>query len=118
MTYYAIIFVLGTIISWISLIIVIPIARKMAEFSMPPWPETLWKLAIVSACGNAVAMGLDPINGFLSWIVGAIVFWTFMVKWFDVDFFGAVIIVVVSWFLRIVFGGMLMAIILGAFAAS
>lgn len=115
---YVIIFVLGTIISLISLLIVIPIARKIAEFSMPPWPEALWKLAVVSACGNAVAMGLNPISSFLSWIVGAAVFWTFMVKWFDVDFFGAIVIVIVSGFLRIMLGGMLIAIILSSFAAS
>ena len=115
---YVIIFVLSTIISLVSLLIVIPLARKIADFSMPPWPEALWKLAVVSACGNAVAMGLDPINGFLSWIVGAAVFWMFMVKWFDVDFFGAIVIVIVSWFLRIVLGGVLIAIILSAFAAS
>ncbi|MDY7009618.1 MAG: hypothetical protein SVV80_02560 [Planctomycetota bacterium] len=114
---YVIIFVLGSVISWISLMIVIPIAQKWAEFSMPPWPETMWKLAVVSACGNAVAMCLDPINGFLSWIVGAVVFWTFMVKWFDVDFFGAIVIVIISWVLRVVLGGVLIGILMSAFAA-
>lgn len=113
---YVIIFVLGTIVSLISLLIVIPIARKLADFSMPPWPEALWKLAVVSACGNAVAMGLDHINGFLSLIVGAAVFWTFMVKWFDVDFFGAIVIVIVSWVLRIILGSVLIGLAMSAFA--
>ena len=114
---YVIILLVGTVISWISLLIVIPIAQKVADFSMPPWPETLWKLAVVSACGNAVAMCLDPINVFLSWIVGAVVFWTFMVKWFDVDFFGAIVIVIITWVLRIVLTGVLIGFFLGALSA-
>ena len=107
---YALAFLVGTAISWIGLIIVIPIAQRIAEFSLPPWLETLWKLAVIAGAGNLVAILLDPVHFFLSWVVGFVVFWWLMVKWFDVDFFGAVIIVVVSWVIRI----LLMALIMGA----
>lgn len=97
---YLLHFLLGTAISWITLLIVIPIAQKLADFSMPPWGETLWKLAVVAAAGSAVAVVVNPINVWLSWIVGAVIFWIFMVKWFDVDLFAAGVIVAVSWVAR------------------
>ncbi len=103
---YVLVFLIGTVITWVSLIIIIPIAQKLAEFSMPPWPETLWKLAVVAAAGNIISVALDPLHHLLSWAVGFVVFWALMVKWFDVDLFGAVIIVVVSWFLRLVLVGL------------
>ena len=99
---YLLVFVLGTIISWVALNVVIPIAQKLGDFSMPPWREMAWKLAVIAAAGNLVTIILDPVNVFLSWVVGVIVFWTFMVKWFQVDFFGGFMIVVVSWVLQIV----------------
>ncbi len=98
---YVIAFLVWTLISWISLLIVIPISRKLADFSMPPWPETLWKLAVVAASGNLLAIVLGPVHFVLGWIAGVVVFFIFMVKWFHVDLFGAVIIVVVSWVVRI-----------------
>jgi len=112
---YAILFLLLTFVSGVSLLIVIPIAQKLADFSMPPWPETLWKLALVAAGVNAIGLALDPVNVFLSWIVGAVAFWTIMVKWFDVDLFGAMVIVVVSWVARIILGQILVGIVEAAF---
>jgi hypothetical protein len=64
--------------------------------------------------GNGISMALDPIHTFLSWVVGFIVFWTFMVKWFDVDFFGAVIIVFVSWAIRILLLGAIFTAVMTA----
>ncbi len=91
---------LGTIVSWVVLLIVIPIAQKFADFSMPPWSEALWKLAVVAAAGSAVSIFLDPVNIWLSLLVGAGVFWIFMYKWFDIDMFGAMVIVFISSTLR------------------
>ncbi len=92
--------VVGTVISWVSLMIIVPIAQAIASFSMPPWPETMGKLAIVALVGNVLAVILEPINTFLSWVVGGIVFFYLMYRWFDVDVFGAIVIVVVSWVVR------------------
>jgi hypothetical protein len=110
---YVLAFLIGTLVSWVMLLIVVPIARKLADFSMPPWPETLWRLAIVAAAVNLVTIALDPVNAIVSWVAGAIVFFTLMVKWFDVDLFGAVIIVVVSWFARMLILGAVMAAVAG-----
>ena len=104
---------LGTIVSWVTLLIVVPIARKLADFAWPPWPEALWKLAVIALAGNVITVALDPVNALLSWAVGGVVFWVLMVKWFEIDLFGAIVIVFVSWIVRVV----LMVHLLGALVA-
>ncbi|GAH67003.1 unnamed protein product, partial [marine sediment metagenome] len=86
--------------SWVSLLIIVPIARKLADFAFPPWPEALWKLAVIALACNVVAVALDPVHFILSLVAGAVVFFTLMVKWFEIDFFGAIMIVIVSWVVR------------------
>jgi uncharacterized membrane protein YagU involved in acid resistance len=93
-------FLIGVVITWVILMIVIPIARKLADFSMPPWPETMAYLAVIAALVNAVQLGLGLVNVFAALIVSAIVFFTLLYKWFDIDLWGAIIIVVVSWAVR------------------
>jgi len=93
---------IGTVISWITLLIVVPIAQKLADFGMPPLPQMLWMLAVVAVANNGVAILLGLVNPFLGWAGGVIVFWTLMWKWFDLDLWGAVIIVVVSWVLQMI----------------
>ncbi len=110
---YVVACIIGTVISWGSLMFIIPVARKIAEFSMPPWPETMWKLAVVSLCGNFVDVVLTPVNVFVSLIVGAVVFWTLMVKWFDVDWFGAMAIVIASCILRVLLLGPIIGLVMG-----
>ena len=89
-------FLLGTLVSWVSLLVVLPLAQKFAEFGLPGWRQLLWQVALVAAIVNAVSVGLGPVNGILAWIASSVVFWILMVKWFAVDLFGAVIIVVVN----------------------
>ncbi len=112
---YVLGFLILSLFSWVLLLIVVPVAQKLADFSMPPWPETLWKLAVVATAVNLVAIALDPVNAIVSWVVGAIVFFFLMVKWFDVDLFGAVIIVFVNWMVRIFLGGAIWLSIMGLF---
>ena len=90
----------GTVISWITLLIVVPIAQKLADFGMPPFPQMLWMLAVVAVASNGASTVLALVNPLLGWAGGVIVFWTLMWKWFDLDLWGAVIIVVVSWVIR------------------
>lgn len=87
--------VLGTFLSWISLIILIAIGQGIADLSVPPWPETLAKLAVIAAVADALVI-LLPLNLLLTNLVVAVVFWTFMVKWFQVDFLGACILAILS----------------------
>ncbi|MBT3199878.1 MAG: hypothetical protein HN350_08170 [Phycisphaerales bacterium] len=96
----------GIFFSWISLVILIAVGQNIADLSVPPWPETLWKLAVVACVPNILVM-LLPLNPILTGLIVIVVFWTFMVKWFDVDFLGAIILSVLSMIIR---AALLMAI--------
>jgi len=89
-------FLIGTVITWVMLLIVLPIARLLADFSLPPWPERMAKLAVIAATVNLIQIALGEVNGFLAIIVSAIVFFTMLHKWFDIDAWGAVIITIIS----------------------
>jgi predicted lysophospholipase L1 biosynthesis ABC-type transport system permease subunit len=93
---YVIGFAIGTVLSWIAFVVIVPIAEKLAQFSFPPWPQTLWKLAVVAAVVNAVMIALAPLHPLLSFGAGMGVFWVLMVKWFYVDVYRAIIFVIVG----------------------
>lgn len=90
----AVLYVLTTVVTWLSLLVVVPAAQNLAGFSLPPWPETLWKLAVVAFVGNSLSAILSPLHPLLGLAAAAIAFLVFMVKWFDVDAFGAEVLVV------------------------
>ena len=106
---YVILFFAETAFQWIVLLIVVPVAQKLADFSLPPWPERLWKLAVVAAIGVGLSMLLTPVNAFLALAVSAIAFFALMAKWFDADLFGAIIIAVISRLFAAFLGGLVLA---------
>ena len=92
---------IGSGIEVVVLLVVIPIAQKLADFSMPGFGEMVWKLALVVVLKNIVGAGVGmAAGGFAGSIGGAIVFWGGLWKIFDLDIFGAITIVVISWFLQ------------------
>ncbi len=97
-------FFFGTFISWVTLLVVLPIAQKLADFGLPGWRDLLWQVAILAAATNLVYVALMPIHFALAWLSSLVVFWVLMVKWFRVDLFGAVVIMVVHFVLRLFFG--------------
>lgn len=97
---YGVAFIAFTIASWVVLLLAIPIAQKLAQFSMPLWPEALWKLAVIAGATNAASMALAPINFWLAAIAGTAVMWVLLAKWFDVDFFGMMVVVFVTMVVR------------------
>lgn len=97
----AVLWLVGTAVSYVTLLIVIPIARSIAQFSFPAWSEALWKLAVVAAVTNLISVLMDPFTGgIVAAIVSGVIFFFLMWKWFDIDFFGGVVIVLVSWVIR------------------
>ncbi len=88
--------VLGTVVTWIILVIVVPISQKLSDFSFPPWSEALWKLAVVSAAITAAGIAGDQANWFVGFAASFLVLFILMYKWFDVDFRGVIIICVAS----------------------
>lgn len=106
---YVLAFVLGTVVSFVVLMLAIPIAQKFGDFALPPMGERAAKLAAIAAGVNLIDIALRPFSPIAAWVLGVIVFWVLMVKWFQVDFLGAVVIVVITWVVRIVLMGSLLA---------
>jgi len=100
--HFVVAFLAGTLVTWVILLIVLPLAQKLADFGLPEWPQLLWQVAVVAAIVNAVSVGLQPVSSVLALLATAIVFWVMMVKWFGVDFFGAVVIVAINMIVRMV----------------
>jgi hypothetical protein len=100
---------LGALFSWITLMIVVPLAGSLAKFSYPGWKEAGKKLAIIALVVNIIAAGLAPVSPALAWLVPLIVFWVLMYKWFDMNFIGAILIVVITWIVRMFLTGLIIA---------
>lgn len=89
------------IITWVGLLVVVPIAQQIADFPLPPLGEMAWKLGATIAAANTVMVVLAFVHGFLAWVASVLVFWGAMFQIFDLDAFGAVVIAVLWWLLRV-----------------
>ena len=96
--------IVGSLFNWAVLMIMIPVASRIAGFSFPGLKESAWKLAVVVLATNLIAFALSPVIGMWAAIVNLVIFWTAMVKWFDVDLIGAVVIVVLSFLVNMAMG--------------
>ena len=86
---------------WVLLLVVIPIAQRLADFSTPGLPELAWKLIVIVAIKNVAALGVTMvISPFYGEIAGIVLFLAALTKVLDLDVFGAIMIVLVSWMLR------------------
>ena len=105
-------FLIQVFLQWVVLMIVIPLTQKLAEFSMPPWGEAMWKLAVTALAmtGAATLVGALIPSGLISWAVSTIVLWILLAKWLDVDGLGIWIIMIAS----VVVNVFLTILILGA----
>ena len=81
---YVIAFFVYTAISWIFLMIVLPIARNIVDFSLPPMGELAWRAAVVAGAGAITDLVLSPISGILALVGGLVVFYGLMYKFFDI----------------------------------
>ena len=92
---------IGILFSWIVLAIVMPIARKLSDFSLPPWQETVPKVGVIAAMTYLTQYFVGAfISGFLGYVASVIVFFAMLYKWFDIDAWAAMVIVIVSWVVR------------------
>ena len=114
---YVIGWLVGLVIGWVSLLVVMLIAQRFADFGMPPFVDFAWKAAVVVGVTMGVDMGLDQVHPWLGWGASLIIWAILMMSLFDLDMFQLVVIVVVSWILQLLLmmlammllGGLLMA---------
>ena len=63
----------GTLASGVVLMIVVPIAGRLAQFSFPGWGTAAWQLAVIALLSNSATAMLDPVSGYLGWAAGTVV---------------------------------------------
>ena len=96
---YLALWLIGSFILWLLLLLALVITARIADFSLPPVGAFLGKAAIVAAGVTGAAIGLDAVSGFLSWIVAVALFFGLLIKLFDMDLWGAVAVVIATWVL-------------------
>lgn len=83
---------------WVLLLVIIPIAQRLADFELPPAFEMAWKLLLIVVIKNFAGFAAGEISPL--WIVELLVtglaFWIGMWRVFRLDLFGAVVIMVIS----------------------
>ncbi|MCL2700578.1 MAG: hypothetical protein FWE88_02665 [Phycisphaerae bacterium] len=109
---FTVLLLIESILTWILLLIVVPIAHRFADFSLLPWSELLWKLGVTALAVNAAMLPITLyLHWMLSWPIGLIVLWIFLAKWLDVDGFGLKVIIGVTIIVRTFIIGYLMVAI-------
>ena len=92
--------VVGTIISWVGLMIVVPIAGKWLGFGIPSLGEFAWKLAVIVLAASVVSAVLTPVHWALASVASFALIWLLMSRWFDADLLGVIVTLVLWWLLR------------------
>jgi hypothetical protein len=93
-------FLLQTLATWVSLLIIVPLAQKLADFGLPAWGELLWKLAVTAAAYSITLGIVGLVSPWAARFVAIAPLWLLMRMWFDLDWFGLVVIVVGTWLLN------------------
>lgn len=80
--------------AWLAYMLVIPLGASLGDYEVPPLGELAWKVAllVVGTVGVEILLGL--VWGPLGFIAGIALFFWALVAWFDVDFFGAMVIAI------------------------
>jgi hypothetical protein len=86
-----------TIVNWVVLMIVIPVAQRLGDFDLPNLPDRWWRILIMAAALTAthVLVHQTELGLIIGSILAFIVLWAFMYIYFDADAFGTVMVVVV-----------------------
>jgi len=87
---------LGILITWVLLMVIIPIAQKLGDFELPPMAERAWKLAIMAAALAVASALLGDTFFLIPFIVQFVITWTCMHFFFDADLFGVGMVYFVS----------------------
>jgi hypothetical protein len=106
-------FVVDLLVSWILLMIAVPIASRLADSGMPSLKDAAWQLLAALAASRLTALLLALLHPWVGWLGGLIVFIALLVKWFQIDFFGAVVLYVVLLLTQIFILGFVTAMLVG-----
>ncbi|RJP42126.1 MAG: hypothetical protein C4547_00760 [Phycisphaerales bacterium] len=75
-------------VAWILLMLLLPIASRFGNYTLPQIPRLAWMLAAILGGTTILSAALSTLGGGTAVVViaGSIVFWVALVKVFQVDF--------------------------------
>ncbi len=97
------------IASWVLLLLVLFLARKVVTFNFPPWRDLLWQAAVISLVANLAFFLLLPLAYPLAWLAFVAVSYVMMQYWFRIDLVAALVILAIYVVVRFVAGLLLMS---------
>ena len=102
----------ATALLWVSFMIVMTLTAKVLDFGLPVLTETMWKLAVLAFCVS-VADVILPIGGLFGFLVTTTVFLVGASKWFEMEFYQAALVTVLSRIVQIAIFVRLMSALAG-----
>lgn len=87
-----------SLLEWMLLLVVVPIAQRLADFDLPPAFEMAWKLLLIVVIKNYVGLATSEMTQLfiVELLAAGLAFWIGMWRVFRLDVFGAVVIMVIS----------------------
>ena len=82
---YLIVWLIGTGISWVMLVVALILVRRIADVGFASLGDLLWRAAVVVAAVNVAATAASMLSGILGWIVAMVMFVGMLMKMFDLD---------------------------------
>ena len=102
----------ATALLWVSFMIVMTLTAKVLDFGLPVLTDTMWKLAILAFCVT-VADFILPFGCLLNYIVTTLIFLAGASKWFEMEFYQAALVTVLSRIVQIAIFVRLMSALAG-----
>lgn len=94
------VFFLLTGVSWLSLLVILPVAQAFGSMCLPTWPDRIWRTGIVACAGTWAGMVAGMVHWALAPFACALVLWSLMRRWFDMDAYALVVTAILSWTLQ------------------
>ena len=99
---YLIVWLIGSGVSWVLLVVALLLVRRIADIGFASLGDLLWRAAVVVAVVNVVVTGVSIFSGILAWIVALVLFVGMLMKMFDLDLWQGVVVVIAVWVLRMI----------------
>jgi hypothetical protein len=106
---YVLAWILMVAVGWVALLITVLVGQRIVDMSLPPVKDLLWKAAVVVAIPSAVGIGLDFVNGWVSFVGAILVYIGLMEKLFDLDLWQIVAVTIINRFLAMLVYAAIMA---------
>lgn len=97
------IFLLNVLITaalmWVMLLVVVFLLRRLLDYSLPRWPEVMWRLAIVAGGTGVASVAGTWAHAYLGMLIWLIAGWILLVKVLGLGVGAGLVVVLAAAFL-------------------